>query len=306
MAENSQVIALVAIAISLVGLVLAFVTPITLQSDIRNLSNDFVEQSQTIKSLSSELNITKQLASEQKVTIDNLLSAQNDSEVKINSLQTDAINMQNEISQLESRIATLEQRMSIPPPLPSPKFQAKTLTDANGIAWTSGYIRVIPNPVCDYVIPEGYINMNEISTPYGKGISVDTSNSDDYCYYFFAHTNKYVAPSDGIIKISGKFLKNDDFYLSGLQSGRSNLDIYLMPETATSILNDTMVLTDTDTNGIWYDKEITFKLKPGEIFIIGIGRSDMWSTDYHLTASWSSFSINAKTYQDLQTFAATG
>lgn len=305
MAENSQIIALVAIVISLVGLVLAFVTPITLQSDIRNLNNDLFEQSQTIKSLSSELNTTKQLASDEKTTIDNLLSAQNDSAIKINNLQTNTTNMQSEISQLENRVATLEQKINIGPQPPTPKFQEKTLTDSNGIAWTSGYIRVIPNPVCDYVIPEGHIDMNEISTPYGNGISLDTSNSYDYCYYFFAHTNKYVAPSDGIVKISGKFLKNDDFYLSGLQSGRSDLDVYLMSETSASILNDTKVLTETDTNAIWYDKEVTFKLKPGDVFMVGIGRVDMWSTDYHLTASWYGFSINAQPYQD-QTFAAHG
>ena len=108
--ENSQTIALVAIAISLVALVLSFIVPITLQSDIRNLNNDLISQSDEIKSLINDLNGNSQIIKSQNIMIDGLRIQQNSSQTQINNLQTNITNMENQINSLNNRVTTLEQR----------------------------------------------------------------------------------------------------------------------------------------------------------------------------------------------------
>ncbi len=105
--ENSQIIALLAIAISLFGIGLAFVGLNGVQSDIRNLNNNLIGQSQTIKSLSSQLNDSNQLINQQTATINDLKTKQNTSQTQINSLQANLTSLENQINSLEERLNPL-------------------------------------------------------------------------------------------------------------------------------------------------------------------------------------------------------
>lgn len=131
--ENSQIIGLVAIAISLFSLGLSFVAPISLQSDIRDLQDNLIEQSQTIKSLNSQLNDSTQTIKQQDILLNNLRSQQNTSQSQISNLQTTVINMENQINSLENRLIVLEQRNNVKPPT---------------------------NLSCDQSIPNGQLNSN--------------------------------------------------------------------------------------------------------------------------------------------------
>lgn len=119
--ENSQVIALVAIGISLFALGLSFVVPISLQSDIRDLSDKIIKQSQTTNSLSSQLNDSAQLVKTQNSIINDLKTQQNSSQTQINNLQTNAMNLENRIDSLTNRVATLEQSRNIQQPTLTPQ-----------------------------------------------------------------------------------------------------------------------------------------------------------------------------------------
>jgi hypothetical protein len=116
--ENSQVIALVALAISLVAIGFAVGLQIKFQSVIKTVDNNLNNESLEIGSLTTKLNNDEQLIKSQTDTIDTLTKQQNASQSEINILQTNASNSENQINSLEKRISSLEQKLQQNCPIP--------------------------------------------------------------------------------------------------------------------------------------------------------------------------------------------
>jgi len=95
--ENPQIIALVAIAISVISIGLVVANVFNLQTTLINLSTSLVEQSQTIKSLNQQQNASQQGIEEQRK---NILK-----------MQDNITNLTSEIKSLEDRVTSLEQRL---------------------------------------------------------------------------------------------------------------------------------------------------------------------------------------------------
>lgn len=110
--DSPLVVALVAIATSLFAVGLLFVVHNNLQSDMRNLSDNLVEQSQTIQSLGSQLTQNTQLIKAQNSIIGDLKNQQTSSQTQINNLLTNVTNLGNQTNSLENRISGLESRIS--------------------------------------------------------------------------------------------------------------------------------------------------------------------------------------------------
>ncbi|MGB6463475.1 MAG: LamG-like jellyroll fold domain-containing protein [Nitrosotalea sp.] len=96
--DNPQIIALVAIAISIISIGIVVADVLNLQTILINLNTNLVEQSQTIKSLNQQQNASQQLIEEQQNGI--------------MKMQDNILNMTNEVKSLEDRVTTLEQRLS--------------------------------------------------------------------------------------------------------------------------------------------------------------------------------------------------
>ena len=111
--ENSQIIALVAIAISVISIGLLVGSVSNLQNILINLDTNVIEQSQTAKSLSQQVNASQQIIDEQRKTI----SQMNDS----------ISNLTSEIKLLEDRVTSLEKRLYQPYPEPIPQPQPSSL-----------------------------------------------------------------------------------------------------------------------------------------------------------------------------------
>src|SRR5947209_1144390 len=95
---NSQVIALVAIAISVISIGLVVANVFNLQNTLIALNTSVVKQSQIIKSLNQQQNATQQVIDEQSK--------------KIMQMQDDIANLTNQTKSLQNRVAMLEQRIS--------------------------------------------------------------------------------------------------------------------------------------------------------------------------------------------------
>ena len=126
--ENSQIISLVAIAISLVGVGLAFVSPLNLESELAKTYDELASQSNTIQTLDSQLNDNSQLVDSQKLEIETIRSQLNDSKGQIARLQNDVTSLNDHVNSLENRVASLEQKLQsscmslegcTPPPHPT-------------------------------------------------------------------------------------------------------------------------------------------------------------------------------------------
>ena len=110
--ENPQIIALVAIAISVISMGLVVANVFNLQTTLINLNTSVVEQSQTVKSLNQQQNATQQVIEEQRKSI--------------MKMQDNIANLTSEIKSLEDRVTSLEQRLQphclilegCPPPTP--------------------------------------------------------------------------------------------------------------------------------------------------------------------------------------------
>lgn len=289
--ENSQVIALVAIAISVIGMVLVVANVFNLQTTLIMLETNMVGQSQTMKSLNQQQNATQQAIEEQR---NNIIQMQNN-----------VTALTDEIKSLDTRITTLEQRLgqSYPVPQPVPPisgsvFQKVTITDGNGTNWTSGYIKIstidptVPTVCNSSSSSDCYVHLTNTSTPHGLGVALDTMGTTDNGYYAMGYTDVLTGPSDGIVKISGWFEKND-LFTSGLEYGRSYVEILLLSPDGTKIIDKQSPVPDQDSNGVWYYRELVFKVQPGTDFRIGISRVNDWSTDYKIYAAWTDVSINA-------------
>ena len=95
--ENPQIIALVAIAISVISIGLVVANVFNLQTTLINLNTSLVEQSHTIQSLNQQQNVTQQVIEEQRKNI--------------MKMQDNIANLTSEIKSLEDRVASLEQRL---------------------------------------------------------------------------------------------------------------------------------------------------------------------------------------------------
>lgn len=108
--DNPQIIALVAIAISVISIGLVVADVFNLQTVLMNLNTNLIEQSQTIKSLNQQQNASQQIIEEQQSDI--------------MKMQNNISNLTNKVNSLEDRVTSLERRLpqncltsgSCPPP----------------------------------------------------------------------------------------------------------------------------------------------------------------------------------------------
>lgn len=287
--DNTQIIALVAIAISVISIGLVVANIFNLQIILINLNTSLVEQSQTIKSLNQQQNVSQQIIEEQhrNITI----------------IQNNMTNLTFEIKSLDDRIKMLEQRLNQPNPEPQPvpqsTFNKVTVVDGNGTKWTSGYIKIstidptVPTTCNSSISLDCYVHLINSNTPYGLGVALDTMGTTDNGYYAIGYTDEFTAPSDGIVKIAGWFQKND-LFTSGQEYSRSYMVVLLLSPDGKTIIDKQSPVTDQEDNGVWYHREIMFTTQPGTDFRIGISRINDWEFDYKIYAAWSDISINAE------------
>lgn len=301
--DNSVLIAMVAVVISLVSIILGVAGNFSQQSDLIDLNRSAAEQSQTIASLNSKIETNSQIIESLKTELKEskqLVEFQNRT---ITNLNYSMDNQTRRISSLEERVNLLEQKIISIQPNPSPfslEFKPQTVVDDKGVSWTSHYIKQdlydpAVTPSCSSPPPDCYVHISKVKTIHGDGIEVDTNNSGDYGYYLLAYSNEYVVPSDGVVTVTGKFLKTDQLpRIDNSTNPNSLVSLYILGEKPDNIVRTDLVLTSKDPNDTWLEKRLNFILEKGGIFRIGIGRNDGWLVDYNLYASWSDVSINAQ------------
>ncbi len=216
-------------------------------------------------------------------------------------LQNNMTSIANKTKSLEDRMLLLEQRLDqqIPPPIHIviPPFHPITLSDENGNNWTSQYIKegkyysTLASESCNNDGTDCYVNMSKTILYNKTAIEVDTIGSPVHSYWFFGYSDVHVAPQNGSITVSGKFLKND-LFTPDMASPRSFVSVFLLSDDAEKILDEHMIVPYSDKNETWYDEKITFNLKPGQTFRIGIGRANNWDTDWKPFVAWSGIQIS--------------
>ena len=146
-----------------------------------------------------------------------------------------------------------------------------------------------------YTIPENhYVNIAEILTAYGDGVSVDTigyPGAFDYGYRFFAYYDEVlVVPLSEVVEITGYFMYDD--ITPHIQ--RKQLFLYLLHSDLSSVINETRILdySSGDMPGVWYYRRVVISnLTYGEEFRIALGRSDGCDMERRLKASWAAIDI---------------
>lgn len=263
-----------------------------LQNSLQDLQIKNMIQSKTIKNLTSQLNSSQQLIEEQNNTII--------------QLQDNMESISSKMKSLVDRISSLEQRSDqhVPPiPVVVTQFRPITTLDENGNHWTSQYIKeekYYPTLVgigCNNEGMSCYVNMSKTLSYNKTAIEVDTVDSSGYSYWFFGYSDVHIVPQSGNITVLGKFLKND-LFSPEMASPRSFLSVFLLSDDAEKILDERMVLSYDDKNETWYDGKVTFNLKPGETFRIGIGRTNNWGDDWKPLAAWSGIQISGNLKPD--------
>ncbi len=281
-----------------------------LRSDIKKLEGDLSYQSEISKSLDSNLKLTQAQFDDQQTKMKQLetnftISRQSDNshilelENKINSIQANITNVKNNTESIINRVVKLEEKINLSTPIVSNKnkFNTEILSNAND-NWTALYIKkdlydANSKSSCNTPYPVCYVNISQQNTLVGTAIAVDTIGSSDHGYYFMGYSDKYIVPPDGVVKISGDFLKRDKLTLSGL-GGESTLSVFILGEIPNIIINKTTLLGGNYTNDVWFSKDTVFDLAPGSIFRVGFGGIDSWTQDYGLYDSWARVSINGE------------
>jgi parallel beta-helix repeat protein len=151
--------------------------------------------------------------------------------------------------------------------------------------WTSG------------TIPEGrYVNIHQISTPYGDGISVDTKGypgAYEYLYTFFAYYKQiFIVPSSRAVEIKGYFLYNDTSYI--VEPSRKYLAAYILQPDLHTIIATIHILDYDygDMPNVWYYKHATIQnLTSGQQYYLAFGRYDHFSYERYLQAMWASVDL---------------
>lgn len=145
-----------------------------------------------------------------------------------------------------------------------------------------------------------YVNMVQISTPYGNGISVNTCGypgAFEIYYDFFAYYNEiFVVPPSGTVEVKGYFYYND----TTPHLDRKFLALYLLrPDLSGYLVNVTHILDYAygDKPGVWYYRtKVISGLTPGEEYLIAFGRNDLCDMDRKLEASWACVDAKARTH----------
>lgn len=314
--KGNLTISLVAIAISMISLILVFNSDNNLQTDLRQLTNSEVNQSDQVALLKSQLGQSQQVIEEQVNNMTQMRSTMYSMNNTIKSEDDKIMNLTNQISSLNNRVTSLENNHQVvlpPPPIPNePKYLPETITDSNGNSWTSHYIKESlyysgdDGLGCNVPQADCYVHISKINTQYGSGAEVDTINSTDSAYWEIAYSQEFTASPGGKVTVSGWFLKNDTLNITGMSQnildgtpgptgigfGYSILGVLLLSEDPDNVIKEQVVLKNNDTKGIWIYKQTTFTLDPGQTFRIGIGRPNDWASDYNLYASWSDVVIN--------------
>ncbi|MDE1763778.1 MAG: hypothetical protein KGH88_06000 [Thaumarchaeota archaeon] len=299
--KEGLAISLVAITISVIGLVLVFFSHTGIQDNLLQFNNNHVNQSSQIEALKSQITESQQLV--YKLTDD---SAQTQS--KISQMQTNIQSLSTKISNLTSQADSLSDRMTIlenskqqipPPRAPDATFTPVALYDGKGNLWTSWFIKeslyypTLYSTSCDARSVDCQVHMDAISTPNGTGIEADTTGSTVFGYWFLGYSIKYVVPDNGTVTVSGNFLKNNTF-TPPVSEGRSHLFVFILGEDPNVILQQNESLTSKDNDATWYARSIVFHLTPGQVFRVGIGAENNWETDYHVYVAWNGVSVSAK------------
>jgi len=299
------------IAISIISIAWLLEINSNLQSKIEKLGDDLHQQSEISKSFESELNSTNLLLDNQRIKteqlesnvtlireieISGLLELQN----KISDIQANMIITNNNTESLNKRVVNLEEKINTSTSIVPNQFQFETITlsDENNKNWNSNYIKenlydTKIKSVCNSPPPHCYAHLSKLNTLVGAAIAIDTIGSSDSGYYFMGYSDEYIAPADGVVKISGKFLKKDDLILTDLGKN-STLSVFILGENPDLIINKTTLLDYNYTNSVWFSKEIEFKLDPGKIFRVGFGGTDSWIQDEKMYDSWAGVSISAE------------
>ena len=309
--DSLKIASISAIAISMVSVGWILEINSNLQSEIEKLGSDLQQKSEISKSLESKLNSTNFLLDNQRVKIEQLesnvtmireieVSGLLELQSKISDMQANITSANNNIESLNKRVDSLEEKFNTSTSIVPNKFQFETITlsDENNKNWTSNYIKenlydAKIKSVCNSPPPHCFAHLSKLNTLVGTAIAIDTIGSSDSGYYFMGYSDEYVTPADGVVKVSGKFLKKDNLILTDLGKN-STLSVFILGENPDLVINKTTLLDYNYTNGIWFSKEVEFKLDPGKIFRIGFGGTDSWIQDEKMYDSWAGVSISAE------------
>ncbi len=145
-------------------------------------------------------------------------------------------------------------------------------------------------------IPAGkHVNIAQVMTPYGDGVSVNTSGypgAFEYDYDFFGYYDeRFIVPPSGRVEVEGYFMYDD----ITPHLDRKHLFLYLLlPDLSGYIANATNVLDYARGHmpGVWYHQRIVLSdLEPGKEFVLAFGRSDLCDMDRDLQASWAAVNV---------------
>jgi hypothetical protein len=309
--DSSKIVSIAAIAISIVAIGWLLEINSNLQSKIEKSAEDLHQQSEISKSLDSDLKSTHLLLDDQRVKIEQLesnvtmireieISSILELQNKISDIQANMISVNNNTESLNKRVVNLEEKINTSTSIvPNQfKFETITLSDENNKNWTSHYIKenlydATIKSICNSPPPHCYSHLSKLNTLVGTAIEIDTIGSSDSGYYFMGYSDEYVAPADGVVKVSGKFLKKDDLILTDFGKN-STFSVFILGENPDLVITKTTLLDYNYTNGVWFSKEVEFKLNPGKIFRIGFGGTNSWLHDEKMYDSWASISISAE------------
>jgi len=141
-------------------------------------------------------------------------------------------------------------------------------------------------------IPQGhYINIAQISTPYGDGISINTigyPGAYEWNYTFFAYYNEiFTVPQSGTVEIKGYFYYNDDSYI--VTPSRKYIAVYLLQTDLSAVITTTRILdyVNGELPGNWYYRSFAIQnLTQGQQYRLAFGRFDHFGYERHLQAAW--------------------
>lgn len=142
-----------------------------------------------------------------------------------------------------------------------------------------------------------YVNITQISTPYGNGISVKTIQSEHVWYNFFGYYNQETFPAGLVVNITGYFRCNwtraQGWPERGPLAYFDVVELYVLSAADVSKILKTIRILDyayADMPGEWYYNSTTISVE--EEFRIAFGRySSMSNVPDELEASWAAVDI---------------
>ena len=325
-----MIVALVSVAISLVGFALVVANVLNLQTTLMDLNGKILQLQAAMSSAQS--NATGQTAVQGQ---------------SIMRLEDSARNLSSETASLEARIASLEQTASslegkvsslehgpqsnCPAPggcpqaqAPAPTFTPVALRDNTGSLWTSWFIKeslyypTLYSTSCDARGVDCYVHFSNISAPGGQGIEADTIGSGVYGYWFLGYSQEFSVPQNGTVTISGNFMKNNTFgqipshvihpqygaaipssgaqappALDTSEEGRNHIFVFILDRNPDIILAQKEIVFPYDNDTTWYQRSASFSLPPGKVFRVGIGAENNWESDYRVYVAWNGVTIKA-------------